>query len=78
MICFAYDYEDYKKNRGLYLDLRKEMPSGVLSTEDEVINHIKNMNHQEECVKTKNMIKNHLLQFGGNATKMCLDKLFEK
>ena len=36
------------------------------------------MNYQEECIKTKNMIKNHLLQFGGNATKMCLDKLFEK
>lgn len=78
VICFAYDYEDYKKNRGLYLDLRKEMPSGVLSTEDDVINQIKTMNYQEECIKTKNMIKDRLLQFGGNATKMCLDKLFEK
>ena len=78
ILCFAYDYESFRDTRGLYLDYTKEMPSGILRTEDEVLNYITCMNYGEECIKTKNLIKNKLAQYGGNATKQCLDKLFEK
>lgn len=78
IICFAYDYENYKSSRGLYLDLAKEMPSGVLKSENEVIDYIKNMNYDKECRKTRDLVKYKLIYYGGNATKACIDKLFGK
>lgn len=78
ILCFAYDYEDFKGSRGLYLDYNTDMPSGILRTDDEVISYIQNMNYFDECKKTKILLKEKLAKYGGNATKMCLDKLFEK
>lgn len=78
IICFAYDYEAYCDYRGLYLDLNVAMPSGVKHTEQEVIAQIKNMDFQAECVKTKEMIKDRLTYIGGNATELCVEKMFGK
>lgn len=78
IISFAYDYEEYRDLRGLYIDMEKDMPNGICRTEDDVIQHIKTMNYEIECAKTKAMIKNKYLEFGGNATLMCIEKLFEK
>lgn len=78
VLCFAYDYEEFKASRGLYLDYNKDMPSGILRTDDEVINYILNMDYKEECHKTKNLLKEKLAKYGGNATRKCLDKLFEE
>ena len=78
VLCFAYDYEQYKLERGLYIDFNKEMPSGVLRTEEEVISYIKNLDYEAECKKTKDMIKEKISYYGGNATKECLSRLFEK
>lgn len=78
VLCFTYDYEEYQNERGLYIDYRSDMPSGILRTEDDVINYILNMNYEDECQKTKRLLKKKLAKYGGNATKMCLDKLFEK
>ena len=76
VICFAYDYEDYKATRGLYIDFSKEMPNGIFETEDKVINHILTMDYDAECVKTRDMIKNKFTYLGGHATEMCVEKLF--
>lgn len=78
ILCFAYDYDEYKGERGLYVDYKTDMPSGVLRSEDEVLNYIKTLDYQEECDKTKKMIKEKLIHLGGNATEMCLEKLFER
>ena len=78
VLCFTYDYEQYKEERGLYLDFERDLPSGTLRTEDEVINHIKNMDYAAECKKTKEMIKDKISYYGGHATETCLEKLFEK
>ena len=78
IICFAYDYEDYKSTRGLYIDFEKEMPNGIIATEDKVIEHIKTMNYEEECVKTRELIKNKFTYFGGSATQMCVDVMFNR
>ena len=47
MLCFAYDYEKYSRERGLYIDFNKEMPCKVLKTEDEVIECIKTMDYED-------------------------------
>ena len=57
ILCFTYDYEQYKKERGLYVDYSTEMPSGILYTEDDVLNYIQTMNYTAECEKTRVMIK---------------------
>ena len=78
ILCFAYDYEQYKETRGLYLDYNVDMPSGILRTEDEVLEYLKNMDYEAECRKTKKMLKEKLETYGGHTTEMCLNKLFEK
>lgn len=78
VLCFTYDYEEYKHERGLYVDYNKDMPSGILRTEDDVLSYIQNMNYEEECLKTRRLLKEKLVKYGGNATQMCLDKLFER
>ena len=62
----------------MYLDYTKDMPSGIVRTDDDVIEYIKTMDFEEECHKTKTLLKEKLAKYGGNATKKCLDKLFER
>lgn len=78
VICFAYDYDDYKSTRGLYIDFDKEMPNGIFKTEDDVIEHIKTMDYALECSKTKKMIKDKYTYIGGSATKMCVQAMFKE
>lgn len=78
IIIFAYDYEQYCQVRGLKVDMEKDMPSGVKRTEQEVIAHIKGMDYDLECKKTKDMIKERYTYIGGHATEICLEKLFGK
>lgn len=75
IICFGYDYDSYAKERGLYLDLKAELPSGVLYHEDEVLNKIKTMDYSDECLKTK-AFKEKYLEYGGSAAADCIEKVF--
>ncbi|MEL7605896.1 MAG: CDP-glycerol glycerophosphotransferase family protein [Sedimentibacter saalensis] len=74
IICFGYDYDEYKRERGLYLDLLAELPNGVSRTQEDVIEKIKTMDHQYECIKTAKF-KNMYLEAGGNATINCVNAL---
>lgn len=76
IICFAYDYEEYKKLRGFYVELEEEFPSGVFYNEIEVIEHLHNMNYQKDSLDSKR-IKEKRVTYGGQATDMCIEKLFQ-
>lgn len=76
IICFAYDYEIYGKQRGLYIDFDKEMPNGVITDEDSVIRHIKEMDYNAEREKSKKL-KTKYTRYGGNATELCVSHLFK-
>lgn len=76
ILCFAYDYEWFRDTRGLYLDYNKDMPSGILRTEDDVIEYIQTMDYTNECSKTKKLLKDKLAVYGGDSTERCLKKLF--
>lgn len=78
IICFAYDYESYGVRRGLNMDFEREMPSGVMRTEQEVVNHILTMDYNEECKKTFNQMKNRYTYIGGYATEICVEAMFGK
>lgn len=75
IISFAYDCDEYGRERGFAMDIRKEMPGGISETEDEVINRILSMNHQRE-IKAVKEFKKKYLAYGGQATIKCLEKVF--
>ena len=77
VICFAYDYDTYAVRRGVNIDFRTEMPGGIQTTEDEVIERILTMNVEEECQKTREMLKNKFTYIGGHATEICVEKVFK-
>ena len=75
MFCFAYDYDDYTKVRGLYFDIRKVLPGGFC-TEEQLLEEIKSTNiHQLD----KQIIdfKRKYISIYGNATNICLDKIYD-
>ena len=72
------DYEKYNIDRGgFYFDLNKEIPSGVCHTEDEVLDYILNSDYTTECEKAQRFRDRHI-EVGGNATKMCVEKILEE
>lgn len=75
IICFAYDYEEYKAARGLNIDFETEMPSGIKKTEQEVIDYLLTMDYDDECKKTK-ALKDKYTYIGGHATEICVEKMF--
>lgn len=78
IICFAYDYDEYRATRGLYIDFAKEMPNGIFYDQDSIIKHLKKINMAKEGQKTKRMIKDKFTYIGGNATEQCVNALFKK
>jgi CDP-glycerol glycerophosphotransferase len=74
IICFGYDYEIYKEERGFCLDPNTICPSKVLKNETEVLYYIKSMNYETECKKTKNL-KRKYMKYGGEATEKTLASL---
>ncbi|PID82375.1 MAG: CDP-glycerol--glycerophosphate glycerophosphotransferase [Clostridiales bacterium] len=76
IVCFGYDYELYKKIRGFYYDIDKEIPNGVMKTEEEVLYHINNIDYIKESAITKKFKDKHV-KYGGNATKICVEHLIK-
>ncbi len=77
IICFAYDLEEYAKERGFAMDIEKEMPGGICATEDAVIHRILEGDRAQETQAVK-MFKEKYIAYGGDATRQCVEALFEK
>ena len=75
--CFAYDIEEYEEKRGLYIDMEQELPCSVDHNEDELIEHIKHMNYDEMCEKTRSF-KNKYLPYCGNATDVLIKEIIKR
>ena len=77
MVCYGYDYEKYEAGNGFLMDLKNEFPGGIRRTEEEVIRFIKTMDYQAESVRCREYVDGYV-KHQENATKMCLDKIYEK
>lgn len=75
-ICFAPDYDEYIKERPLCFDLEKEYPFGVQKNTDEVINILNRIIKGDKKISELNLYKQKYGPYGGNATSICLKKLF--
>ena len=70
---YAYDYEKYAEKRGLYIDLKEELPNAYFKTEDEVLEAIENCDYNYQKEKTIKF-KQKYVQVVGNACKY-IDKI---
>lgn len=75
IISFAYDYDEYLRSRGLYINLSEELPEGIVKTEDEVIDSVKRMDFVAACERTR-AFKAKYVPVGGTATEECVKALF--
>ncbi len=75
MFCYAYDYDDYVKARGLYFDIREELPGGFLN-EDELLQLIKK--NPPEIMEKVGQFRDKYVTVYGNATKICVDKIYDE
>ena len=76
MLCYANDYQRYCESTGLFMDLEKEFPNGVIKNEEILLSTIKSINDEEAGKDTVNFIKKYVSR-EGNATICCLDRLIE-
>ena len=72
MYCYAYDYDEYIKTRQLYMDIRKQLPSG---NETEIMNMIKNSDHSFEMGKVNKFKSIYVAEYG-NATSKAVDNIY--
>ena len=64
MFCFAYDYEIYQKERGLYFDIRKELGDEAIDTEDKLLSAILEMDEVERVALTKHFREKYVEKYG--------------
>lgn len=76
MICFAPDYDDYNAHYGLFMDLEREFPNGVLRTEEDVLKQIQSMDYANESAKCREYCAKYV-SHKENATQKCLDRICE-
>lgn len=75
MYCFTYDYDEYCIKRGVYFDIRNELPGGSIS-EDELLFLIKNTPYEEAVKRTKTFRDKYVMSYG-NSTKRSLDIIYK-
>lgn len=75
MYCYAYDYEQYIQKRPLYFDIRKELPGGLMD-EQKLLDLIKSPT--DEVYRQLEQFRNKYVTSFGNATLMCLDRIYEE
>lgn len=75
MFCYAYDYDDYVKTRGLYFDVREDLPGGYLN-EDQLLEYIKD-GDREEIMKKVSIFRSKYIQAYGHSTSDCVDIIYK-
>lgn len=76
IISFAYDYKDYKKERGLYDGYEDIFSHGVIQKEEDVIEYIKNIDYEAEGKYTMEEIRDKYLSNYGDATEKAVVAIF--
>lgn len=64
MFCFAYDYDEYARKRGVYFDIREELDNMGINTEDKLISAITNMDEEDRIAVTKKFRDKYVEKYG--------------
>ena len=73
--CYAYDFDEYNAERGLSIDLEKELPCQVSRTEKDLLESIVNMDFSDDCKKTEQFKNKYMKYFKGNASSTVVDEI---
>lgn len=76
MLCFAYDYDRYNAERGLYFDIRKELSDEIIENEDQLLEAILHLDYQKSVQRTIAFRNKYVTEYG-HATSKSLDILAE-
>lgn len=79
IISYAYDYDTYEKERGIYPGYEQIFSHGIMKSEDEVLNYIHSMTsegYKKECDFTCNNIRDKYISNYGNATEKSVKIIF--
>lgn len=74
MLCFGYDFEEYREFRGFELDFEEAMPCPIDRNEDNLLEHIINMDH-EDAVKKVAVFHERFSPYAGHATESVIAEL---
>ncbi len=77
IISYAYDYKEYKRERGVYEGYENIFSHGIMQSEEEVIRFIKEIDYDRECEYTKKYIRDEYIVKYGNAAQECVKVLFD-
>ena len=77
IFCYAYDYDSYLVERGTYFLMDEKYPNKSCRTEEELLQRIKNVDYEKECLNTKRF-RDEFIQYGVGATEMCINSIFGK
>ncbi|MCH5293105.1 MAG: CDP-glycerol glycerophosphotransferase family protein [Treponema sp.] len=79
MYCFAYDYDEYAASRGMYIDLKSELPCTVHESETELLEDLLAFEKQEKLNKqrTAEFQRKYVTTYG-SAAQACCDILAEE
>ena len=70
MLCFAYDYDKYAEQRGVYFDIREELSAGrILTTENDVIAELKNFDRAGYIRKTAAFREKYVTEYGRSSQR---------
>lgn len=75
MLCYAYDYDRYEAERGVYFDIRKELECGHLMDEDHLIHELSTIDW-EARKRITIAFRNKYIDSYGDATQKSLDYLY--
>jgi CDP-glycerol glycerophosphotransferase len=76
MLCYAYDHETYMDGRGMYIDIKRELPCEISYGEDNLLEQLTNLDYDRMSKETLKFRDKYVKEFG-NATNICVDKIWE-
>jgi len=74
MLCYAYDYERYSQERGLYFDIREKLGCENIKDEGQLLDAIRNMDVENREMITKSFRSQYVQAFG-NASEKVVDMI---
>ena len=74
VVLYTYDYDTYKKKRGMYIDVREAFDGGSVS-EEELLQIIKNLDREKNIEKVEAFRSKYVTEYG-NATENTVNALW--
>ena len=75
MLCFSYDYEEYREKRGLYFDIREALCSNC-ENEEMLIKEVAELDYPQR-IRITQSFRSKFIQEYGSATQKALDIISE-